>query len=249
MTARMFSFSRPFSRRFARLGPLLLLLGLLQAACASQKERSISALHHFNKGNEAFYIEDYSGAIEHYRQALTWDETAAEVHYNLGLAYYKVDDHDQAVGAFNAALELNPGMADAHFNLALTYDKLFQPSPAHEHYNLYRKLAAGNRKAEEKERAGAGAGPGAGGNDRGRARAGRGKGTAAKPGAPGRNGGGAAPRRVTRRQGHPITGRQPIAGTRGQTGAGARAAHGPQRGANPGDSDKWWIQDRFTRKQ
>ncbi|MCZ6628007.1 MAG: tetratricopeptide repeat protein, partial [SAR324 cluster bacterium] len=77
-------------------------LALLLAGCASRQETSVSALHHFNKGNEALRLEAYGGAIRHYNLALAYDKNSPEILYNLGLAYYRSGSHKQAVAAFNA---------------------------------------------------------------------------------------------------------------------------------------------------
>ncbi len=235
---------------------LLFLLGaaLLFAGCASQQERSISALHHFNKGNEAFHVADFSNAIRHYRMALEWDETSVEIHYNLGLAYYGVDNHKQAVGAFLAALRIDPELADAHYNLALAYDKLFQPDSAHDHYNRYRELAGRNTRDGGQ---GSTALSSAAGGQTSKAQAAQGNGPGRTPGrssasadrAGGPKGARAQAGRPRPREGDPITGRQPVVSR--SNANGRRAAVGGRsrsNGTNSGDSQKWWIQDRFTRR-
>ena len=119
---------------------------LAVAACGSQQGEAISALHHFNRGNAAYRIEDYARAITHFKRALELDEGAADVYYNLGLAHYRSGNYKLAVSALNSALAARPGMADAHFNLALAYDRLYNPDSAHSHYESYRAMVGGRRK-------------------------------------------------------------------------------------------------------
>ncbi len=142
--------------RTIRIGFLFICFLTLLAisGCANRKENAISALHHFNRGNEAFRIEDYGRAIRQYRLALKLDPQAASIHYNLGLAHLKVETHRGAVRAFLRALEINPRFADAHYNLAIAYDKLYEVESAHAHLNAYRDLVA----QEERKREGLAAG-------------------------------------------------------------------------------------------
>jgi len=71
----------------------------------------------FQRGNEAYSIEDFPGAIDLYEQCL---EAAASpaVHFNLANAYYKASDIGRAVLHFEKALTLDPGNQEAKANLA-----------------------------------------------------------------------------------------------------------------------------------
>ncbi|MCH9046793.1 MAG: tetratricopeptide repeat protein [SAR324 cluster bacterium] len=142
--------SRPL--HYAALFGLPVLLSLLVAACAARHETSLSALHHFNRGNAAYAAEDFRRAITHYQRAVDFDESAADIHYNLGLAYYRAETFEEAARSYHRAIELDPLFADAHLNLALAYDKLYNLEAAHHHYNTYRKLlteaAARTREAD-----------------------------------------------------------------------------------------------------
>ncbi|MEE8395827.1 MAG: tetratricopeptide repeat protein [bacterium] len=210
---------------------LLCCLGaaLLLAGCSSAEERSLSALHHFQRGNQAYRVEDFSGAIASYRRAIELDPEAADLHYNLGLAFYRAENFRLAALAFQQALRQRPGMADAHYNLALAYDKLFNSNAAHEHYNLYRALTApaavaGNTAAAVPGRipaSPAGAGGGA-------------RGSQTAPGVGLAN-------KTTKSRARPRAGAARL--TRGR-GSAALSQQSNSQG-----SEKWWIQDRFTRNR
>ncbi|MDH4225023.1 MAG: tetratricopeptide repeat protein [Deltaproteobacteria bacterium] len=120
--------------------PLLGLAFVLLAGCASQREVHVSALYHFQQGNQAFNKTDYATAIQQYSTAVSLDDQVAEFQYNLGLAYYQISETQKAVEAWLAAAALDGSHPDTHFNLALAYNKLYQQEEAHRQYNLYRKL-------------------------------------------------------------------------------------------------------------
>ncbi len=113
------------------------------SATSQSQETRLSALHYFNKGNAAFMAEDYGRAINHYRLALTFDESTADIHYNLGLAYYRAISYDQAIDALQKAVALDPNFPEAHHNLALAYNKIYDMEGANLHFNRYRALLAG----------------------------------------------------------------------------------------------------------
>lgn len=132
-------------------GCALALLGLwlaMGAACSSQQEVKLSALHYFERGNKAFQAEDYRRAIRHYRTALEFDDQSPDIYYNLGLAYYRVGAYKDAVAADQHAVKLDPTFADAHLNMALAYDKLYNATAADLHYNRYRSLMTGKKEVD-----------------------------------------------------------------------------------------------------
>ncbi|MCZ6473968.1 MAG: tetratricopeptide repeat protein, partial [SAR324 cluster bacterium] len=240
-------------------------LALLLAGCASRQETSVSALHHFKKGNEALQLEAYGGAIRHYNLALAYDKNSPEILYNLGLAYYRSGSHKQAVAAFNAALRLRPEMYDAHYNLALSYDKLYNAEAAHSQYNTYRLMVDG-ATAQRQGAASNGARPGrivpfgaAGKPAPGTVRVTQQR---LLPQAQGARAGGRGTTTGQMRARGPAGRRNPA--SLPSKGA-ARARPGPtktrqaaarQFTAAPAKAEttseengKWWIQDRFTRKR
>jgi Flp pilus assembly protein TadD len=126
-------------------------MALLLAAsgCAATSAPSLSALHYFRAGNNAYQAEDYRHAIALYRRALQYDDGAADFHYNLGLAYYRVEAYEDAVQAYQRALAIDPELADAHHNLALAYHKLYNLTAADHHYNTYLRLVTGPRQNDD----------------------------------------------------------------------------------------------------
>jgi hypothetical protein len=240
-------------RRIGHTLAVALLLGL--AACSAGQEGPISALHHFNKGNEAYRIENYARAIRHFKMAVKLDESSAEVHYNLGLAYFKTGNLNEAVGAFKGALRIDPAMADGHYNLALAYHRLYEPEAAHRHFNTYRALTGGRKKAEEDV-----AGP------PGHAGSKPGNPTNGGTSPPGKTAQGRTPQGRTA-QGRTPQGRRPAneaartarkPAARGKATPAARQptrprqpmppGAPPQPRTAPGEPQKWWIQERFTQK-
>lgn len=117
------------------------IITIILGACASQQNVAISALHHFHRGNDAFQLENYAGAIHHYLLALAMDNTSADFHYNLGLAYYRIDEFESSVESFENALALDPKRPDVHYNLALAHHKRYDIDSANLHFNRYRAIS------------------------------------------------------------------------------------------------------------
>ena len=120
---------------------LAAVITIIMGACAAQQEVAISALHHFHRGNEAFQLENYAGAIHHYLLALALDNTSADFHYNLGLAYYRIDEFESSVESFENALALDPRRPEVHYNLALAHHKRYDIDSANLHFNRYRAIS------------------------------------------------------------------------------------------------------------
>ena len=242
----------------------VLIAVLWAGACSSQQEDSVSVLHHFNRGNEAYRIEDYRRAIVHFNRALELDGTLPDIQYNLGLAHYRAGNYERAVAAFRGALKARPNMPDAHYNLALAYDRLFNADAAHTHYNAYRDMVSGTRDIKPAAAPGGLAGPqpgakalAAGAQTRDAARATKG----IKRGQPipkvNQTGRGAS--RSSARSPVPArpAGHRPAAHAASRTGNSRAPAAQPAYPAPPaprrnaqnssGDQQKWWIQERFNR--
>jgi len=125
------------------------LAALVLAACSGAQPRKEepppgrhSALHFFNKGNEAYEGDDFPRAVYFYKRAVKHDPQAADAYYNMGLAFYHMEAYDRAAQALRRALDVGPERADVHYNLALTYNRLYDLAAADRHYNRYRSLVA-----------------------------------------------------------------------------------------------------------
>lgn len=213
------------------------------AACTSEQELRLSALHFFRQGNEAMARDDYPRAIRQYRRVISLDKSASAAHYNLGLAYFEMQEYENSVESFKTSLELQPGQAAAHYNLALTYDRLYNLPSAHAHYNMYRKLAQNQERNLRSNPAVAGKAL-TGGAAAGRPAAT----TASRPTAAIQS----KPPGTTRAAGatsqSPRTSRkfQPV--SRISTAGKSASARRGRTQTTRGDNSKWWIQDRYTRK-
>lgn len=232
--------------RPARQLTVLIIMGVvafMPGACSSEQESEIqiSALHFFKQGNQAFAAEDYHRAIRHYRRVLVLDDQAAAAHYNLGLALYKMQAYSESALAFERSLSVDPDQPAAHYNLALTYDRLYQMPEAHSHYNKYRSMAA-------QQQSGGANGPAT---------------ISATPTRTRQRAGGKLPDRTVVRQtsarrslqaGNPVLAAAQAKNNQRQkqrSPGRTRAAESRKResGGTLGDSNKWWIQDRFIQNQ
>jgi hypothetical protein len=75
------------------------------------------------EAEEAYIQEDYTKAIEQYREILTVYGESAEVYYNLGNAYYRANKIAPAILYYERALLMDPGDADIRFNLEMARQK------------------------------------------------------------------------------------------------------------------------------
>lgn len=210
---------------------LALLFALLAGCSAEEEEPIVSALHFFQRGNQAYADENFRGAIFNYKKALNYDDGIAEFHYNLGLSFYQVGAFDEAVAAYHRAIQIAGDDPLVHMNLALTYDRLYNLQAAHTHFNKYRALmVAGGAGTEEKE--GASARP-----------------ASLKAGDPRAKAPGKTPaQKSAERSGQP---RQTLADNKAKSDGSQLKRPARQTAAQPaappaGDSRKWWIQDQFT---
>jgi hypothetical protein len=92
------------------------------ACCAFAQEEALK------EAEEAYTQEDYTKAIELYKDILTTYGESAEVYYNLGNACYKANKIASSVLYYERALLIDPGDADIRFNLEMarqrTTDKI-----------------------------------------------------------------------------------------------------------------------------
>ena len=95
---------------------------------------------HNNLGAILLDEGDLSGAVTHFRAALTALPHYAEARHNLGLALFKQSRNDQAIAEFRTAIELNPKYADAHNSLGLALAKKGEAALAIEEYRAALRL-------------------------------------------------------------------------------------------------------------
>jgi tetratricopeptide (TPR) repeat protein len=96
----------------------LLLLCLQGIVCSAfAQEESLM------KAEEAYIQENYTKAIEQYKDILKTYGEAAGVYYNLGNAYYKANKIAPAIVYYERALLIDPGDADTRFNLEMARQK------------------------------------------------------------------------------------------------------------------------------
>ena len=71
------------------------------------------------EAESAYTSEDYSKAIELYKNVLLNYGDSYEIYYNLGNAYYKAGNIASAILNYERALLINPGDKDVRFNLEI----------------------------------------------------------------------------------------------------------------------------------
>jgi tetratricopeptide (TPR) repeat protein len=67
---------------------------------------------------------NYSGAIEEYTQALSFDSRHFKSLFNRGFAYDKLGQYGQAIQDYSIAIDINPEYAFCFYNRGITYDHM-----------------------------------------------------------------------------------------------------------------------------
>ncbi len=66
--------------------------------------------------------EDYSAAIEDFKQALLRNEEFASAHHDIAICYYSIDMFENALYHYNRAIEIDDEFVEAYFNRSLLWD-------------------------------------------------------------------------------------------------------------------------------
>ncbi|MBN2351715.1 MAG: tetratricopeptide repeat protein [Spirochaetales bacterium] len=85
----------------------------------SQNPRNI--LMYTNRGYERYIRNDFQGAIEDFKKALTLDPDYAAAYNNMGTVYSAKGDLEQAVKEYDKAVQLDPRYAEAYNNRGKAY--------------------------------------------------------------------------------------------------------------------------------
>ena len=119
--------------------------GIVLAAVAGQTGCSMSAPGRNIDGVRDFQAGQYSGAIQHFQQALAADPNNADAYYNLGATYYAMGRQRndaqlmaQAEGLYHQCLDLAPDHEDCHRGLAALLVDTNRPESA---FTLLRRWA------------------------------------------------------------------------------------------------------------
>lgn len=100
------------------------------AAMLSAAAEPLDVVPPFQRGNEAYHLEDYDGAVEHYTAAIQADDSYAEAYNGRAAAYNAVRQHQKALVDLNKAIELNPDVPKYYRNRSLALSGLRQNEEA-----------------------------------------------------------------------------------------------------------------------
>jgi tetratricopeptide (TPR) repeat protein/Mg-chelatase subunit ChlD len=125
---------RLFARRRALLPVGLSLMLFIGASCSST---SFSGL--IRDGNELFNDDEFSAALDLYREAGADEPDRAEADYNAANALYRMGNYDRAISDYLRALDVAEGslVEDIYFNLGNAY---FQSGLYDEAISAYREV-------------------------------------------------------------------------------------------------------------
>jgi len=125
--------------------PLVLLSAFALAACGPSAEKLT------NQGNEAFYNQDYQGALTAYQQAQEDSPELAEPHYNAANAHYRQGAYEQTMEEIEQALIKDEGdlAEDSFYNLGNTFFQSEQYEQAIEAYKEVLRLTPDDVKAKQ----------------------------------------------------------------------------------------------------
>jgi tetratricopeptide (TPR) repeat protein len=128
-----------------KLLPLVLVSAFALAACGPSAEKLT------NQGNEAFYTEDYAGALAAYQQAQEDSPELAEPHYNAANAHYRQGEYEQTLGEIEQTLIKDEGglAENSFYNLGNTFFQAQQLEQAVEAYKEALRLSPGDVEAKQ----------------------------------------------------------------------------------------------------
>ena len=81
-------------------------IALLLSSCHSDEAR-----YYYDKGNEAFILQDYSTSLECLTKAIRLKPNYAEAFYTRANAYYSVGNCSKAIIDYSSAIRYNPKYA------------------------------------------------------------------------------------------------------------------------------------------
>jgi tetratricopeptide (TPR) repeat protein len=111
----------------------------------SARQEATTAEQDLQRGRVLFYQQNYPGAIEALKQAITKKPELAEAHYFLGMSYYRLADYAQAEMALRTALKLkNENYPEAHFGLGMVYFRKREVDPAVREFQMAIEQRGGN---------------------------------------------------------------------------------------------------------
>ncbi|MFL0799660.1 MAG: hypothetical protein K6L80_04355 [Agarilytica sp.] len=103
-----------------------------------------------NLATNYLLVERLDLAASTAQQALSINNTVAEVHNVLGLIAIEQKAYKKAETEYLLAVTLNKKLAEAHYNIALLYDVYFQDiNKAYAYYNSYLELEPDDQKTRD----------------------------------------------------------------------------------------------------
>jgi tetratricopeptide (TPR) repeat protein len=93
--------------------------------------------------------DDQAGAVESFREALTYDPRSAAAHFGLGSALLRIGDAAGAVAALERAAQLAPAVRETYYVLGRAYQKLGEPAKAQQAFERANALARAQRSSDE----------------------------------------------------------------------------------------------------
>jgi superkiller protein 3 len=76
-----------------------------------------------NEGVTRFEVNDYANAIQHYQEALFYDNANPDIHYNLGKALARTNETSKALQHFEMAISLDPQDIGSYYEMATLQDE------------------------------------------------------------------------------------------------------------------------------
>jgi len=84
----------------------LFIIGTLMSSVTLQAAKSFEDI--FNEGNQLFFKQEFTQALEKYKEARAMDESQASIHYNIGVTCFELKDFVASEESLKQALRRNP---------------------------------------------------------------------------------------------------------------------------------------------
>lgn len=83
----------------------------------------------FQLAGKAYEDQDYTLALEYYKDIEKLEKESSDLYYNMGNCYYKLSQNAHAILYYEKSIKIDPSSEDVKFNLSLVQLKLIDKFP------------------------------------------------------------------------------------------------------------------------
>ncbi len=115
----MISDTTPRTHKF--LYTIHIYVGLMMMTLTAVNALAQTAEDIYREANQAFHAQNYTLALQKYKQAIQKKPTYAAAYHNLGNVYYLMNEYPQALSSYARAIESDPNEAEPYASRGALY--------------------------------------------------------------------------------------------------------------------------------